>query len=157
MLGSLKNVLAKAEASARDQGITEEDFLKSALAPDMFPLVRQVQIACDNAKGASARLAGTEPPAYEDTEKTFAELYARIDKTLAFVSTFTEESFVEAHTRKVTLPYYPGKYMMGDEYALEYVLPNFLFHVTIAYAIIRKNGVAIGKGDYMNGLPFKDL
>ncbi len=157
MLGGLKNVLSKSEAFAKEKGMTEEEFLNNALAPDMFPFVRQIQIASDNAKGACARLSGMEPPKFEDNEKSFAELVQRIDKTLAFVSTFTPESFTDAPTRKITLPYFPDKYMMGDEYALEYVVPNFLFHVSIAYAIARKVGVPIGKADYMNGLPFKDL
>lgn len=157
MLGGLKNVLAKAEAFAREQGMSESDFLADKLALDMFPLSRQVQIACDNAKGAVARLAGVEAPVMADGETTFAELAARIDATVAFIESVPESAFAEAAERKVVLPYFPDKYMTGFDYAREYVIPNFLFHVVTAYALVRKNNVPIGKGDYVNGLPFRDL
>ena len=157
MLGGLKNVLAKGEAHAKEKGLDEVEFLKTQLAPDMFPLTRQVQIATDNAKGAVARLTGSEAPKYEDTETTFAELYARIDKTLEYMKSIPESAFAEAKTRQITLPYFPGKFMAGDAYAREYVVPNFLFHVTAAYAILRMEGVALGKTDFLNGLPLQDL
>ena len=157
MLGGMKNVLTKSESFIREKGISEEVFLTDRLAPDMFPFKRQVQIATDNAKGAAARLSGTEIPKYEDVEMTFAELHARIDKTLAYLATVSEESFAGAEERKISLPYYPGKYMTGTEYALEHAVPNFLFHVTIGYAIARKQGVPLAKSDYINGLPLKDL
>lgn len=157
LLGGLKNVLGKAEAYAKEKGIAEGQFLNDALAPDMFPLKKQVQVACDNAKGAAARLSGKEVPKMEDTEETFAELIARIDKTLTFVHTVQEKDFEGAADRQVTLPYFPGKYMPGAGYALQYALPNFLFHVTTAYGIIRKNGVPVGKADFINGLPLRDL
>lgn len=156
-LGGLKTVLQKAEAFAQEKGIDEATFLGDQLAPDMFPLVKQVQVACDNAKGAAARLAGIEIPKYDDNEKSFAELYARIDNTLAFLGTISESAFAEAHDRKIVLPYFPDKYMTGFDYAREYVLPNFFFHVVAAYAIIRKNGVPIGKADYANNPTFRDL
>ncbi len=151
-LGGLKEVLAKAEAFAKEKQISEESFLKEALAPDMFPLMRQVQIATDNAKGASARLAGIEIPKYEDNEATFAELYARIDKTVAFLNTVTKEMFEGAATRTVSLPHWKGRSMPGFTYAREYALPNLFFHVTTAYGIVRHLGVSIGKSDYINGL-----
>ena len=157
MLTGLKGVLDKAEAHAKEAGLSEETFINDALAPDMFSLKKQVQVACDNAKGAVVRLTGRENVAMEDTEATFAELRSRIDKTLAFVEAATEKDFVGAEERKVSLPYFPGTYMTGGEYALEYVLPNFLFHVTIAYAIVRKNGTPVGKGDFIGSLPLKDL
>lgn len=156
-LGGLKIVLTKAEAFVKEKGLNEETFLADKLWEDMFPLSRQVQVACDTAKGATARLAGVEIPKYEDNEKTFAELQARIDTTLAFIQSVPETSFASAAERKVTLPYFPDKYMTGFDYAREYAVPNFLFHVVTAYALIRKNGVAIGKADYTNGLPLKDL
>ncbi len=157
MLGGLKGVLMKAERRAKEVGISEEVFLNDALAPDMFPLKKQVQVACDNAKGAIVRLTNRENVVMQDTETTFAALQTRIDDTLAFIKTATEKDFEGAAERRVTLPYFPGKYMTGAEYALEYAVPNFLFHVTVAYAIVRKNGVAVGKADYINGLPLKDL
>jgi hypothetical protein len=123
----------------------------------MFPLKRQVQIASDNAKGAVARLSGTEAPSYEDTEETFAELYARIDKTIEYLNTFDASSFEGGLERQVTLPYFPGKYMTGGEYLIGHAIPNFHFHVVTAYGIVRKNGVPLGKALYINGLPLKDL
>jgi uncharacterized protein len=157
MLGGLKNVLAKAEAHAKEASLDEAAFLDDRLAPDMFPLKKQVQVACDNAKGAVARLTGKENPAMEDTESTFAELMARIDKTLAFVGSAQEAEFAGAEERRIILPYFQGKFMTGSGYLLEYALPNFLFHVTTAYGIVRKNGVKVGKADFINGMPLRDL
>lgn len=157
MLSGLKGVLAKAEAHAKEAGIGETVFLQDRLAPDMFPLVRQVQIATDNAKGAAARLTGTEAPKFEDVESTFAELQVRIDKTLTYLATVQESQFAGAEDRKIELPYFPGKYMTGMEYVVEHALPNFLFHITTAYALVRKNGTPVGKADFIGGLPLKDL
>jgi hypothetical protein len=156
-LGGLKNVLAKAEVHAKEKGMSESDFLADRLAPDMFPLVKQVQVACDNAKGATARLAGVEPPKYEDMEKSFSELAARIDKTIEYVKSVPEVNFKDAGSRKITMPYFAGKYITGFDYVREYVLPNFFFHVVTAYALIRKNGVTIGKSDFTNNPNFRDL
>ena len=156
-LGGLKNVLLKAQTFLREKGMSEGEFLASALAPDMFPLTRQVQVACDNAKGATGRLAGIEIPAKEDNEKTIDELIARIDWTLDFVKSVPASAFAGAEERQVTLPYFKGKYMTGFDYAREYAVPNFLFHVVTAYGLVRKAGVPIGKADYMNGYPLKDL
>jgi hypothetical protein len=156
-LGGLKTVLAKADAHAKEANMNEADFLADRLAPDMFPLAKQVQVACDNAKGATARLAGIEAPKYEDTEQTFAELQTRIDKTIEFVQSVPESAFADAGLRQIVLPYFPDKYMTGFDYAREYALPNFFFHVVTAYALVRKNGVAIGKSDYANDPTFRDL
>jgi hypothetical protein len=152
-LGALKHCLQKAEAHGVDEGA----LLKDSLAPDMFPFVRQVQIACDHAKGATARLGGVEIPSYPDNESSLAELKARIDTTLAFVSSVPESAFLTAGDRQITLPYFPEKYMTGFDYAREYALPNFFFHVTTAYGLMRKAGVPLGKSDFMNGLPLKPL
>lgn len=156
-LGGLKGVLSKAEAFAKEMGMNEEDFLSDKLAPDMFPLVKQVQVACDNAKGATARLAGVEVPKFDDTEKTFAELQARIDKTLEFVQSVPESAFKNAAGRRVTLPYFKDKYITGFDYAREYAIPNFFFHLVTAYGLVRKNGVPIGKADYANRPSFRDV
>jgi hypothetical protein len=153
MLGGLKGVLKKAAAHGGD----EQAILNDRLAPDMFPLSRQVQIATDNAKGAAARLSGQEPPVYEDTEKTFAQLDARIDKTIAYLESVPKGSFKDAANAKISLKYWNGKSMKGFDYAREYAIPNFFFHVAMAYALVRKNGVEIGKGDYINGLQLQDL
>lgn len=152
-LSGLENCLDKAVA----HGLDEKALLEDRLAPDMFPLVKQVQIACDNAKGVMARLAGIENPKHEDTETTIAELKARIAKTIEFVKSVPESAFAEAHDRKIELQYYPGKYMIGAEYVRDYALQNFFFHVVIAYGLIRKNGVPIGKSDYIFGMPLRDL
>ena len=157
MLDGLKKILSKAEAHAKENGMNEKTLLNDALAPDMFSLKRQVQVASDNARGAVGRLTGKEVPKFEDIEETFSELQQRIDKTLLFVQSVTEKDFKGAENRQITLPYFPGKYITGVEYTLEYALPNFLFHVTTAYGILRKNGVPLGKADFINGLPLKDL
>ena len=151
-LGGLKTILTKAEAHAREAGITDESLLNDRLAPDMFPLVKQVQVACDNAKNSVARLTGMEAPKFEDTEETIASLLLRIDATIAFLQSIPESAFTDAATRQIILPYFPNTYMTGFDYTREYAIPNFFFHTVTAYGIIRKNGVAIGKADYANGL-----
>ena len=156
-LKALDGVLAKAQVYVEEKGLNEAALLEERLAPDMFPFVKQVQVACDNAKGAAARLSGTEIPSHADQEKSLAELRARIAKTLEYLATITEVSFEGAETRQATLPYFPGKFMSGLDYAREYALPNFFFHVTTAYAILRKHGATIGKADYMGGLPLQDM
>ncbi len=156
-LGALRIILDKVAAYAQEQQMDELIILQDQLASDMFNFTRQVQIACDNAKGATARLAGMEAPKHEDTETSIAQLQARIDKTLEFVKSVPESAFADAATRQITLPYFPGVYMTGYDYAREYAIPNFLFHVVTAYAIARRNGVQIGKADYMNGLPLQEL
>lgn len=150
MLTNLLAVLKKSEAHAQSKKIDPAVFTGARLAPDMFPLVRQVQIATDQVKGCAARLAGMEPPAYDDKEQSFADLYARIDKTVAFLKTFkpaqidgSEERRVELKQRDTTVV------LKGQDYLFERVYPNFFFHVTTAYAILRHNGVDIGKGDFL--------
>ena len=154
-LGGLKNILKKAEALATTEG-GEAAFLEKSLAPDMFPFKRQVQIACDNAKGVAARLAQIDIPQFADTETTLGELEMRIDKTISFLNSITPEQMSEAAQVRVELPYFPGKHMRGDGFLTEYALPNFFFHVTIAYGIVRAEGGLLGKGDFMNGLPLRD-
>jgi hypothetical protein len=151
MLDSLAAVLAKAEAHAGARKIEPDALLQARLFPDMFPLVRQVQIACDFAKGISARLAAVEPPSHPDTEQTFAELQARIASTRSFIDSLSPAAFEGAETREIVLR--PGtpkeKRMDGHTYLLGYGLPQFFFHVTTAYALLRHNGVEVGKRDYM--------
>lgn len=156
-LKALDAILGKATDFLNEKGLTETSLLELRLAPDMFPFKKQVQIACDNAKGAAARLAGIEVPSHPDTEENLTELRARITKTLEFLSTVPETAFAEATTRQVTLPYFPNQYMTGFDYTREYVLPNFFFHLTAAYALLRKEGMSIGKADYIGGLPLRDL
>ena len=151
MLNSLHDVLAKAEAHATAKNIEPNALLQARLFPDMFPPTRQVQIAADFAKGVAARLADVELPAYEDNEQTFAELQARIAKTLAFIDTLSAAQIDGSETREIVLR--PGtpkeKKLSGQTYLLSYGLPQFFFHVTTAYAILRHNGVEIGKKDFM--------
>jgi len=156
-LTNLKSLLRKGAEHATEQGISETDFLNKQLAPDMFPLLRQVQIATDSAKGAVARLTETTPPVMEDAEVTCAELEERIEKVLAYLRTITPEQFAATAEAKVTLPYFPGKYLNAPDYLAEYALPNFFFHVTTAYAIIRASGASIGKADYLGGLTLHDV
>lgn len=135
----------------------EEALVHDRLVFDQFPLAKQIQVACDNAKAAAGHLAGIDVPKHEDDEKTIAQLKARIEKTLAFLEKVKSSDVVGKENVQVKIPYFPGKYMTGFEYANEYLIPNFFFHVTTAYSILRKNGIAIGKADYMGGLPLKDL
>ena len=151
MLGGLSDMLTKAEAHAAARAIDPAALLQARLFPDMFPMLRQARVACDFAKSVSARLAGVEVPAFEDTEQTFADLHARIAKTLAFIDSLTPEQFEGAGTREiVTQAGTPKeKRFSGQSYLLNYGLPHFFFHVTTAYAILRHNGVEVGKKDYV--------
>lgn len=150
-LGALKDILSKAEAHAAAKNIEAEALLKARLFPDMFTLVRQIQIATDFARGVPARLAGIAVPSYEDTEVSFADLHARLDKTLAFLASLTSEQFDGAGEREIVLR--PGtpkeKRFTGQNYLLHYGLQHFFFHVTTAYDILRHNGVEIGKTDFI--------
>ncbi|MFL8990007.1 DUF1993 domain-containing protein [Pseudomonas sp. QLc11A] len=151
MLNALSDVLKKAEAHAAEKNIDPNAFLQARLFPDMFPLVRQVQIAVDFAKGVSSRLAEVEVPKYDDTETTFAELQALLSKVLAYIGEFTPEQINgKEGIEIVTRPGTPKeKRFSGQSYLLTYGLPQFFFHVTTTYALLRHNGVEVGKRDYM--------
>ena len=150
MLTALDKMLAKAVAHAAAKNIQPETLLQARLFPDMFPFTRQVQIASDHAKGASARLAGVEVPSFEDTEKSFAELKERIDRTLTFIRDLDPASFVGSETRMVTLMRRSGPLTIeGANYLCHRALPNFYFHLTTAYALLRHNGIEIGKRDFL--------
>ncbi len=146
----LSAILKKAEAHAEAKKIAPEVFLNARIAPDMYPLTRQVQITGDMVKGCAARLAGKEVPSYEDTEKTFLELQGRINKTIAFVQTIKAGDIDGSEERKIILKV-GGKEMefMGQPYLLFFVIPNVFFNMSIAYAILRHNGVELGKGDFL--------
>jgi uncharacterized protein len=149
-LTNLRAVLEKAAAQAEAKKIDPAVLLAARLYPDMFALARQVQIATDNAKGVAARLAGLEPPKYEDNEATFPELIARIDKTVAYLETFKPEQIDGSEETTITLPLRSTTLsLLGLPYLIEFVLPNFYFHVTVAYAILRHCGVDIGKQDFL--------
>jgi len=149
-LGNLSGILAKGAAHAEAKKIDPLVLVNGRLFPDMFPLSRQVQIASDTAKGAAARLAGMEPPSYEDNEKTFPELIARLDKTVEFLRTFKPEQIdgSEARTINIKVAGQPMT-LQGMTFLLQRALPNLFFHTTTAYAILRHNGVEVGKKDYL--------
>jgi hypothetical protein len=151
LLGGLKAVLAKAEAHAAEKKIDPNALLQARLFPDMFPLLRQVQVATDFAKSVSARLAGVEVPKLADAELTFADLQSRIDTVLAFMASLDTDLFKEADTREIlTQAGTPKeKRFTGQSYLFNYGLPHFFFHTTTAYAILRHNGVEVGKKDYI--------
>jgi hypothetical protein len=150
MLGALSGVLAKAEAYAAERKIEQAVLLDSRLAPDMFPLIRQIWIAADFAKGCCARLAGVEIPSYADDETSFAELGARLAKTIEFVQGFRPAAIDGSEEREITLKLGGQQVTFsGQQYLVNFVLPNFYFHTTTAYAILRHAGVPLGKRDYL--------
>lgn len=154
-LGNLAHFLAKAEANAAARKIDPQVFVTARLAPDMFPLSRQVQIACDAAKNGLARLAAIEAPKFEDGEKSFADLHERIRKTLAFIDSVDARLIDGQEDREITFPAGPERKltMTSHAYLTTWMLPNLFFHVTTAYGILRHNGVDLGKTDYLMGSP----
>jgi hypothetical protein len=159
-LSALSAILDKAAQFADSKKTSNRTFehtlINSRLVFDQFSLGEQVQRISDSAKGGAARLAGIDVPSYEDTEKTFAELKARIEKTRAFLDTISPDMVAGQEERKIELSYFPGKHMTGFGYATEHVMPNFYFHLTTAYSILRTNGMNIGKTDFIGGLPLLD-
>lgn len=150
-LGAMLGWLDKAEAHAQARGFSADNYLQLRLAPDMLPFVSQIRIASDTAKGCAARLAGQEPPKFEDNEATFAELRERIRKTLDYVGSVPAEAFAGSEAREIVLPMRnrdPLRFA-GDVYLKHWALPNFFFHVTTAYALLRHAGVALGKPDFL--------
>ncbi len=151
MLAGLQTVVRKAEAHATEKKIDPNALLQARLFPDMFPLLRQVQVACDFAKSVAARLAGVEVPKMEDTEQSFADLQARIATVLSFLAGLDAEKFAESAQREIIsqagTP--KEKRFTGQSYLFNYGLPHFFFHTTTAYAILRHNGVEVGKKDYI--------
>jgi uncharacterized protein len=156
-LNALSTLLDKASAYAEAKRIDPVVLLNTRLFPDMFSFARQVQSACDQAKNGSARLAGIDPPRYEDNEKTIAELKARIAKTIAFVKTLDARAIDESPDREITFPLGPTNkgHMKGADYLNHFVLPNFHFHVATAYGILRHCGLEIGKRDFIGTIPMK--
>ncbi|RTZ41588.1 DUF1993 domain-containing protein [Candidimonas sp. SYP-B2681] len=151
MLNSVDGILAKAEEHAIVKKIDPDALLQARLFPDMFPLIRQVQVAADFARGVSARLAGVEVPKFEDDQKTFADLHELIAKTLGFIDSVTPEQ-IDGHEDRVIVTRQgtpKERNFSGQSYLLTYGLPQFFFHVTTAYALLRHNGVEVGKRDFM--------
>ena len=152
ILTNLRGILETSAAHAKAKKFDDTVLVEARLYPDMFPLRRQVQIAADHAKGA-ARLAGVEPPAWEDNEKTLADLVERVTKTIAFLNTLQPAQFEGAESREITRPF-RGKptTFKGTTFLLSVAYPNFYFHVTTAYAILRHNGVEVGKSDFIGSI-----
>jgi len=151
-LTNLQAILGKAEAHAAEKQIDPSVFIGARLFPDMLPLVRQVYIVTDTAKGCAARLAGVEPPKYDDVEATFEDLHARIQKTIDYLKEFNAAQIDGSEERSITLKMRSGPVeFTGLNYLLQFVMPNFYFHVTTSYDILRHNGVELGKLDYLGG------
>jgi hypothetical protein len=154
-LGQLDRWLEAAGAFAQARSFEPSVFLELRLAPDQFAFARQVQTACDTARLAASRLTGKEAPPQPDTEKTIEELRARVQATVAYLESFTSSDFDAAATRVITQPRWEGKTMTGADYFVEHALPNFYFHLTHAYAILRHGAVKLGKRDYLGPLTQK--
>ncbi|MDA8978063.1 DUF1993 domain-containing protein [Pseudomonadales bacterium] len=149
-LNNLTALLKKGEAHFAKEGVDASELINARLHPDMHPLSRQVQIACDVAKGAGARISGIEAPKYDDTESTFTELYTRIDNTLNFLSALPAEAINGTESKDITMQ--AGPYELeftGSSYLIKWALPNLYFHISTAYNILRHNGVNIGKIDFL--------
>ncbi len=155
MLKNLSAILEKGEKFALSKKAEPEVLLNSRLAIDQFNFIRQVQIACDTAKLSASRLTGKEAPTHDDSEKTFAQLQARISQTVAYLEAFKPADFQGSDERKITQPRWEGKHLLGFEFVVQHALPNLYFHVTAAYEILRHNGVEVGKKDFLGPMPFK--
>jgi hypothetical protein len=155
MLGQLDKCLEAAGAYAQAKSFDPSLFLAFRLAPDQFAFARQVQICCDTAKTAASRLTGKDAPQQPDTEKTLDELRARVHAVTGYLDGLTAADFEGAATRVVTQPRWEGKVMTGADYFLEHAVPNFFFHLSHAYAIMRHNGVPLGKRDYLGSLSLR--
>jgi hypothetical protein len=156
-LTALSGLLDKAAAFAAAKKIEPSVLLQSRLAPDMFPLLKQVQIAADFGKNTVSRLAGVDPPRHEDTETSIEELKERIAKSLAIVKAADAGKIDGAGAREITFPLGPNNkgQMRGEDYLVLFALPNFYFHLTTAYAILRHNGMELGKQDFLGSIPMK--
>jgi uncharacterized protein len=156
MLTNLGNWIDAGVAHAQKKGFDADVLLGLRLAPDMYPLVRQVQSACDSTKLTAARLAGKEAPKHPDTEKTIEEVKQRLQTVIAYLDTFTAQDLEGAESRSIKLAALEGKAMLGADYLREWGLPNIYFHVTTAYAILRHGGVELGKRDFIGRVTTHD-
>ncbi len=148
-LVALKGILNKASEHASDRKFDENNYLTLKISPDMFDFKKQIQITTDGAKGAVARLTGKTAPVFDDTETTFKQLVERVDKTIEFVSSAKPEDFKDYASRTMKFPFRPGVYLKGEDYLVSHAIPNFYFHMTVAYCLLRGAGVAIGKGNFL--------
>jgi hypothetical protein len=155
-LENLEKWMDKADEHAKARSFEVDVLAQARLAPDQFTFVQQVQAACDQAKFAAAYLSGKTAPSHPDTEKTLAELRERIRKCTSFLATVQEKDLAGAEERKVAPPWLQGRWLPGGDYLVHVAVPNFFFHATTAYAILRHNGVPLGKIDYIGGLPTRE-
>lgn len=155
MLKNLNAILGKAATHAETKKFDMQVLLNSRLAPDQFPLIRQIQIATDVAKLCVSRLTGIEAPVHDDKETTLLELTSRVDSVVQYLNKFAAKDFEGAEAKKISQPRWEGKYLTGHEFALQHAIPNMYFHITTAYSILRHNGVEIGKKDYLGEMPYK--
>ncbi len=154
-LAQLDTWFEKATAYATAKKFDPSLFLQFRIAPDMLPFVTQVRIATDTAKLAASRLTGKDAPVFEDKETTLTELVERVAKTRAYLESVTEADLANAATRTISTPRWEGKTMTGQDYFMEHALPNFYFHIAMTYALLRHNGVELGKKDYLGPLSLK--
>ncbi len=157
VLGNMLTWFDKARVHAETKRYDTKNLMNARLAPDQLHFIRQVQIATDVAKGIGARLTGQEPPKYEDNEQTLEELTARVKKTIDFLKTLKPESFAEAEQRSIAINFMPGKSLPAREMTLQMAVPNFYFHSTTTYAILRHNGIDLGKKDFLGELNYREL
>jgi len=156
-LDNLSVILDKSQNFAETKKIDQSVLLNYRLAPDQLPFVKQIQICTDTAKFMSAKLSETPAPVFEDKEQTISELKDRISKTQDYIKGFEKVAFQNYATIKTTNPRIVGKYLSGNDYLIQYAIPNFFFHLSTAYSILRHMGVSLGKMDYLGTMPYKDL
>ena len=155
LLGHVDHWLSKAVSHAEAKKFDPNNYLAQRLAPDMFHLTRQIQAVSDQAKFAASRVTGKEAPSWPDTETTIEELRKRIKTTISYLDTYSEADFAGADERQIKLPRWEGKSMTGRDYFIEFVQPNFYFHLAMAYALLRHNGVELGKRDFLGSLSLR--
>ncbi len=155
-LEALLGILEKAKVFALSKKIDEKVLLQTRLIPDQFPLVRQIQIACDGAKLFIPRLTEIQAPVFEDTEANLDELKIRVQKTLDFVKTVKPEAFEGCESKTISFPHKPGFYLDAKTFIFQYALPNLYFHITTAYSILRTSGVDVGKSDYLGKVEWSE-
>ena len=155
MLKNINAILEKAALHAETKKFDVQVLLNARLAPDQFPLSKQIQIMTDTVKLCASRLSGKDAPVHDDKETTLSELTSRVDSVIRYLGDFSAKDFVGAEDKKISQPRWEGKYLSGTEFALQHAIPNMYFHITTAYSILRHNGVEIGKKDFLGEMPFK--
>lgn len=154
-LTALGLILEKAKKFSETKKVDMAVLFQTRLVPDQFPLAKQIQIACDTAKLFVTRLSGIQGPVFDDSEKTYEDFQSRIQQTLTFLKSVPANSLNEFRDKTISFPWNPGKTLDGESYVVEYAVPNFYFHVTTAYSILRSNGMELGKSDYLGGVNWK--